>query len=170
MDICPDAADPSPPPNQNAIDGGRNGRRASPHARGHWADCLCRQINSGFGATAGAATTLNHSRKTSAWFWSRDFSSGAAAAILPSLPFRMRGKATASGTRGLSRYGEFFISVCLTVWLEMPCPRSGGRRGSQPAVRQAGLFVLVSEAYLAAPPTQQMVRLSRGRSHSRFWP
>jgi hypothetical protein len=37
-----------------------------------------------------------------------------------------------------------------------------GVGGSQPAVRQAGLFVLVSEAYLAAPPTQEMVRLSRG--------
>ena len=35
-------------------------------------------------------------------------------------------------------------------------------------MRQAGLFVLVSEAYLAAPPTQEMVPLSRGRSHSRF--
>ena len=34
-------------------------------------------------------------------------------------------------------------------------------------MRQAGLFVLVSEAYLAAPPTLEMVRLSRGRGHSR---
>ena len=43
--------------------------------------------------------------------------------------------------------------VGLTVWLEMPLPAAGG--GSQPAVRQAGLFVLVSDAYLAAPPTQE---------------
>jgi len=45
--------------------------------------------------------------------------------------------------------------VCLTVWLEMPCPLPASVGGSQPAVRQAGLFVLVSEAYLAAPPTQK---------------
>ena len=45
--------------------------------------------------------------------------------------------------------------VCLTVWLEMPCALPASVGGSQPAVRQAGLFVLVSEAYLAAPPTQK---------------
>src|SRR5215831_20297705 len=73
--------------------------------------------------------------------------------------------ATAKGTNGLSRYGDIASS---RFGLRCHCPRPAGVGGSQPAVRQAGLFVLVSEAYLAAPPTQEMVRLSRARGHSRF--
>ena len=98
---------------------------------------------------------MSQSRSTSALSWSRAFSAGAALASCASVSASIDRNATASGTKGLLRYGEFFTVCCLTVGLRCHARSPASVGGSQPAVRQAGLFVLVSEAYLTAPPTQR---------------
>jgi hypothetical protein len=128
---------------------------------------LSRRPSLGHGGV-GDRRGVSHSRSTSALCCSRAFSAGAAMSIFASVSASMLRNATASGMRGLSRYGEFFIVVCLTVWLEMPCPRAGGRRGLSTCRETGGLIRPRLRGLSRRTPDTRDVTPVSGLKHSRF--
>jgi hypothetical protein len=83
---------------------------------------------------------VSQSRSAAARFWSRALSSGAAVVIFASVSASMDRIATARGTNGWSRYGEFFISV--PDRLSRRCPRTARAPGARNASGGAGFFPL----------------------------